>query len=698
MTNSRPRFLTSVVAPALLLLATATLCLADEGMWTLDDFPKQVLKDGYGFEPTDSWLEHVRLSSARLGRGCSASFVSSSGLVMTNYHCVTQCIEELSTAESNLSRDGFQAATPQEERACSRVEVNQLLSTKDVTAAVQASTKDLSGEAFVKAQQAEMSRLEKECAEDGKYRCEVVTLYHGGRYHLYRYKAYQDVRLVFAPEFQTAFFGGDPDNFNFPRYNLDLAFLRVYENGAPARTEHHFFWSRAGAKEGELVFVAGHPGSTRRLLTQSQLEYLRDVSLPAGLMRSSEQRGLLLQFAKLGSEQRRIAADDLVSVENRLKGTRGRFEALTDKAAFEAKSRAERDLRARIAADPERQRRYGSAWEEIGKAQEAKRRLRVAYGNLEQRQGFDSDLYTHAVTLVRAAEELPKPNGERLRELRDSALPTIKQRLFAPVPVHKDLEMVQLGWSLMKLREEMGADHPVVKKVLGERSPDELARYLLEGSVLDQAEERKRLWDGGAAAVSASTDPMIRLAALVDPDARAVRRAYDDEVEAVEKKNGELIARAFFEDRGPGTYPDATSTLRVTFGTVRGFPHQGNPVSPFTDFAGLFARQTGREPFALPDRWLQAKGGMKLSTPFNFTADTDIIGGNSGSPIFNRNGEIVGLVFDGNIYSLGGDYWFDERVNRTVAVHSQGILEALRGVYRAEAIAKDLVPAPVAGQ
>ena len=698
MTNSRPRILVSIVAPALLLVATATPCLADEGMWTLDDFPKQVLKDGYGFEPTDSWLEHVRLSSARLGRGCSASFVSSSGLVMTNYHCITQCIEELSTAESNLSHDGFQAATPQEERACSRIEVNQLLSTKDVTAPVQASTKDLSGEAFVKAQQAEMSRLEKECAEDGVYRCEVVTLYHGGKYHLYRSKPYRDVRLVFAPEFQTAFFGGDPDNFNFPRYNLDLAFLRAYENGAPARTEHHFFWSRAGAKEGELVFVAGHPGSTRRLLTRSQLEYLRDVSLPAGLMRASEQRGLLLQFAKLGPEQHRIAADDLVSVENRLKASRGRFEALTDTVAFEAKSREERDLRARIAADPERQRRYGSAWEEIGKAQEAKRRLRVAYGNLEQRQAFDSDLYASAAILVRAAAELPKPNGERLRELRDSALPSVKQRLFAPVPHHKDLEMVQLGWSLMKLREEMGADHPVVKKVLGERSPDELARYLLEGTKLDQADERKRLWDGGAAAVSASADPMILLAALVDPEARAVRRAYEDAVDAVEKKNGELIARAFFEDRGPGTYPDATSTLRVTYGTVRGFPHQGSPVSAFTDFAGLFARQTGREPFALPARWLQAKGDMKLSTPFNFTADTDIIGGNSGSPIFNRNGEIVGLVFDGNIYSLGGDYWFDESVNRTVAVHSQGILEALRGVYRAEAIAKDLVPAPVAGQ
>ncbi len=677
------------------LLAALTLpnlqpLLAEEGMWTLEGFPKQAVKQKHGFEPSDAWLERARLSSARLAGGCSGSFVSGSGLVLTNCHCVLDCLEEHSTSEVNLSRDGFYAPSSGAEKKCSEIEVNQLLSTRDVTAAVQGAAQGLEGEAFLKAQRAEMARLEKECTEADRYRCDVVTLYHGGAYHLYRYRPYRDVRLVFAPEFQTAFFGGDPDNFTFPRYNFDVAFVRVYEDGKPAPTRHHFGWSPQGPSEGELVFVSGHPGSTRRLWTTAQLEYERDVSLPSSLMRLSELRGLLLQFSRLGDEQRRITEDDLLSVENSLKGNRGRYEALTDRGAFAAKERSERELRDRLAADPAKAALYAPAWVAIERAQEAKRRLRVPYGQLELKQGFRSDLYAKASTLVRAAAELPKPNAERLREFRESALPSLKQALFSPAPIHGDLEVATLSWSLMKAREEMGPDDPAVKRILGPRSPDEVVKELVAGTSLKDVGARRRLWDGGAAAVDASDDPMIRLARLVDPDARAARKAYEEEVEAVERRNGELIAKAFFEGRGAGTYPDATFTLRVTYGTVRGFPHLGKQVAPFTDFAGLFARETGREPFWLPRRWHDAKPRMRLDTRFNYTADTDIIGGNSGSPVFDRDANVVGVVFDGNIHSLGGDYWFDETVNRTIAVHSEGILEALRSVYGAGRLVEEL--------
>jgi hypothetical protein len=673
-----------------LVIAGAPVALADEGMWTFDNFPKKTVSEKYGFDVTDKWLEQVRLSAVRLAGGCSGSFVSADGLVMTNNHCVSDCTEEHSTAKKNYATSGFYASSRDDEAKCSDFEVNQLIAIEDVTAKVEAAGKGLSDQERNKAQKEEMSRIEKACAGADQFRCDVVSLYHGGLYHLYKYRPYRDVRLVFAPENQVAFFGGDPDNFMFPRYDLDSAFLRVYENGKPARTENHLSWNPLGPKEGDLVFVPGNPGGTDRLLTLSQLEYQREVSYPRRLLRASELRGLLTQFAKIGPEQKRISADRLMGIENSIKANRGEYEAILDKDLFEMKERAEEKLRAEIAKDPARKEKYGAAWDEIARVQGIKKQLSWPYTMIEASSGFGSEQYQIARILVRAAEELPKPSEKRLREYRDSALPSLKQRLFSPSPIYPEMEQLSLEFSLTKLREALGPDDPFVKKILGKESPENLARSLLAGTKLADVEVRKKLWEGGASAVEKSGDPMIKLARLVDPDARAVRKRYEDEVEAIEKKNSELIARAIFEVQGTNAYPDATFTPRLTYGTVKGWEENGRKVEPFTTFGGLYDRTTGKAPFDLPERWIDVRKKVNLDTPLNFSNDCDIIGGNSGSPVVGRNGTIVGLVFDGNIHSLGGNYWFDPSLNRAVAVHSAAILEALRNVYDADRLVKEL--------
>jgi len=611
---------------------------------------------------------------------------------MTNYHCADGCIKQLSTAEVDLQKTGFYAKTEADEKHCPEIEVNQLVEIRDVTATINTATKGLSDQAYNTAQKAEMSRIEKECTGGDAFRCDVVSLYHGGFYHLYKYRPYRDVRLVFAPEYESAFFGGDPDNFQFPRYNFDVAFLRAYENGKPVKTDQHFAWSAAGAKADDLVFVPGNPGGTDRLLTVSQLEYLRDVTYPRSLIRSSELRGVLTQFGKIGAEQRRISQDTLLFIENGIKSNRGEFAALTAPGFMESRARTEKELRARIEKDPFRSAKYGAAWAEVEKAQSAKRRMNKPYSMIETGQGFSGSLFRTARRIVRGTEELTKPNGERLREYRDSALPSLKQSLFSKAPIYREMEEVNLTFSLTKLREELGPDDPFVKKVLGKDSPEDLAKSLLAGTKLDDIETRKKLWDGGESAVKASADSMIRLALLIDADGRAIRKQFEDEVEAPEKRNSELIAQALFGEHGTSVYPDATFTPRLTFGAVKGWSESGRMINPFTDFAGLFARATGREPYVLPKSWLDAQSRIHAATPFNFVSTCDIIGGNSGSPVVGRDGNIVGLVFDGNIHSLGGNFWFDENLNRAVAVHSKGILEALWTVYGAERVVKELRP------
>jgi hypothetical protein len=673
-------------------LISSSAALADEGMWTFNNFPAQKVKQKYGFEPSQEWLDHVRLSSLRLAQGCSASLVSRNGLVMTNHHCAHACIEQLSTAQKDYVASGFYARTEKDEVKCPVLEANQLTQITDVTDRVRAAIKGLEGKEYNDALKGEMSRIEKECATSSEVRCDVVSLYHNGIFNLYKYRRFQDVRLVFAPEFAIAFFGGDPDNFNFPRYDLDVSFLRIYDGDRPARTDHYFKWSPEGAKDGDLTFVAGNPGGTSRLSTVAELEYQRDVALPANLLRLAELRGLLTDFADRGAEFKRISSPLLFGVENSSKGLFGRQQSLLDKTFFASKVAAEQAFRSKINLDPAKKRAYGGAWDAIAKAESDLKNIRRPLVYIEQGSGFQAQLFSIAKTLVRTSEELPKPNEKRFREYADSAMPAVKQRLFSPAPIYDDLEIATLTFSLTKLREMLGPDDPVVRKVLGKDSPKELATALVKGTKLKDVKLRQALFDGGKKAVDASDDPMIQLARKIDGDARAIRKHYEDNIESVEKKNHELIAKANFEIYGTSNYPDATFTARLSYGQVKGWIENGKPVKPITTVSGAFERDTGREPFALPGSWLAAKSKLNPSTPMNFCTTNDIIGGNSGSPVINKNGDVIGLIFDGNIHSLGGEYGFDEALNRAVAVHSAALTEALGKVYGANRILEELRP------
>jgi len=531
--------------------------------------------------------------------------------------------------------------------------------------------------------------LTKECQTAPDQRCDVVSLYHGGLYHLYHYKRYQDVRLVFAPEQSVAFFGGDPDNFNFPRYDLDMSMVRVYEDGKPAVIRDYFPVSAQGPAAGELVFVTGHPGSTQRELTVAQLTTRRNLILPDALLHLAEYRGVLEEYRTTGAEPSRYATEELFHVENSYKALRGQLEALLDAQIFQKKIDAESALRAFAQGRPDFKEAVG-AWDATEKAEATYRALFRERSALERGNPFMTDYFAFARTLVRGTAERAKPNAERLPEYADAALPEVEARLLSPAPVHPAFEKLRMGWALTKIRESLGADHPIVKQILGKESPEQLASRLVDGTQLGDPAVRKALWDGGAAAVAASQDPFIRLAAAIDPEARALRKRYEAEVESVEQKSAERIAKVRFARGGTDTYPDATFTLRISYGAVKGWDEAGSAVAPFTRIGGAFDRATGADPFRLPDSWLKAKDSLDLAKPFNFSSTNDIIGGNSGSPVIDREGRLVGLIFDGNIHSLGGAYGYDGASNRAVAVDSAAILEALEKIYGAKSIADEM--------
>lgn len=679
----------SATAPASSAPKLSPLPPVTGGMWLLNDFPSERLEREHGFKPTKEWLDHVRLGSVRLARGCSGSFVSPGGLVLTNHHCAHSCIEQVSTAKKDYDKDGYLAVAEKDELKCPNTEINQLVAITDVTQRVNAATKGLADKDYNTALKGEMSKIEKECATGDEVRCDVVSLYHGGQYHLYKYRRYQDVRLVFAPEFAIAFFGGDPDNFMFPRYDLDVSFLRVYDNGKPASTPDYFGWSTTGPKEGDLSFVSGHPGSTSRTLTMAELEYMRDFHIPARLLRLTEIRGALTEFQKRGAEQKRMSTSTLFYVENGIKALKGRREALLDPTVMNAKLAEEKALRERVQADPELQ-PASTAWDTIAAAQRKLVELRKPYLYLEGGYGFWSELFGVARSIVRATEELTKPNEQRLREYVDSQLPATKQQMFSPAPIHQEFEIVTLALSLSQLREELGADHPVVRKVLGKLSPLELATKVVKGSKLADVKVRKQLFEGGKTAVEASNDPMIVLARSIEAEAREVRARYEEQVEAPVRKSSEQLAKARFKVYGTSAYPDATFTLRLSWGQVKGWSEPGREVRPFTEFGGAFERHTGQHPFALPKSWLDSKDKLALQTHINFVTTNDIIGGNSGSPVLDKDARVVGLIFDGNIHSLGGDYGFDPVKNRAVAVDSAGILHALDKIYGATRVRDEL--------
>jgi Peptidase S46 len=687
--------MTRFLAPTLLAaLVCASALRAEEGMWTFDNFPSSRVQKTYGFSPDKAWLDHVRLSSVRLAQGCSGSFVSPDGLVMTNHHCARRCIQDLSTAQQDLTAGGFYARTPAEERTCPRMEINQLIGIEDVTGRVQGTTKGLSGAAFLRAQKAEFARIEKACQTSDQLRCEVVTLYHGGQYHLYTYRRWKkDVRLVFAPEESIAFFGGDPDNFNFPRYDLDVAFLRVYDDGKPLQTPDHFKWSDAGPRDGELTFVSGNPGKTSRLLTVAQLTSLRDEMIPLKLTRLAQERGWVAQFAERSAEARRISRATLFGVENSYKAWFGRRDALLDPAFFASKVKEEQALRARVAKVPALQKEVGGAWDAIAQATKTEEKLERETTWIRSENKYFSELFGIARNLVWGVAERQKPDIERYREFTDARLPATELLTFSKAPIYPELEVELLSLGLTKMREELGADHPYVKKVLGKDSPRQLATRLVQGTKLYDVGLRRSLWNGRPAAVAASEDPMIDFVRRLDPDMREARKAYEDQVESVVRKSSELIAKARFQLHGTSHYPDATFNARLSYGSVRGWTQEdGSKVSPFTQLGGAFTRATGEPPFDLPASWLKAKDRLTLTTPFDFVTTNDIIGGNSGSPVINRNAEIVGLVFDGNLPSLGGDYGFDMRNNRTVAVDSRALTETLRVVYGADRLVQEIQP------
>jgi hypothetical protein len=681
------------VLAAAVVATFASPALADEGMWTYDNFPAAKVGEKYGFTPDAKWLEHARLSSIKLAAGCSASAVSPDGLTMTNHHCVNRCVQELSTAKKDFIKNGFYAKTPAQELKCPATEALQLVGITDVTQQIRAATQGKDGKDYRRAVIAESAKLEGACQTSEDVRCDVITLYQGGQYSLYKYERFKDVRLVFAPEFAAAFFGGDPDNFEYPRYDLDVAFLRLYRDGKPAKTEHYFQWSQAGAKDGELTFVSGHPGQTSRGYTVAQLEYLRDTSMPGALLHLAELRGMLAQFGERSPEHARISQSLLFGVQNNYKRTQGGIEALQDREFMEKKRAEEQALRAKVDADPKLKATTSKAWDEIAKAEAEMKRLYLPYMFKESSYGLNSALFDIAKTLVRASSELQKPNGERLREFTETGLPYTKVRLMSDAPIYKNLEIERLTWSLTRMRSQLGPDDEFVKKVLGKKSPREVATEAVTRSKLSDVKLRKKLLDGGKAAIEASNDPMIKFARIVEPDAYEIRRYVEDNVESVRKKNGALIASAEFAFEGTSNYPDATGTLRLSYGAVKGYQSEGKQIPPFTTFTGGYERHSGREPFALPPSWLKAKGKVDQSTPLNFVTTNDIIGGNSGSPVINQKAEIVGLVFDGNIESLAGDFYFDERVNRTVAVHSAALIEALDSIYGAKRLVQELQPA-----
>jgi len=604
---------------------------ADEGMWALDNFPSAEVAQKYGITPSAAFLDHVRKATLRIAGGCSASFISPQGLVMTNHHCVVECVGQLATPQQDLVRSGFYAKRQEDERACPNFELDQLTQIEDVTSKIQGATNGKTGDAAQRALHAAEAASEQTCGKDARARCDVVSLYQGGIYDLYHYKRYTDVRLAFAPEYDVAQFGGDPDNFNFPRYDFDIGIVRAYENGKPATTPDYLKWSSAGSKAADLVFVAGNPGSTSRELTAAQLTYIRNVRFPKALPALAELRGLLEEFGRRGPEQAREVHETLFYVENSFKAQLGQQQALNDPGFFASKVAQERKLRTAVAANPQLQNVYGSAWDDIANVQVQRQQLAPRY-NAVSGSAFGGLLGT-ARTLVEAAAERTKPNGERLPEFTDQALVAVEHRVTAPVPVFADYEEVLLGWELTMIRRDLGTDDPLVQKLLGKESPDALAQRLISGTKLADPAVRKALFDGGKAAIDASTDPLIVYAKRIDPDSRAIRKNFEARVDAPSRAAAERIARARFAVYGTSVDPDATFTLRMSYGTVKGFDANGTSVGPFTKIAGLYARATDAPPYALPQSWLAAKPSLDLATPMNLSTTNDIIGGNSGSPL-----------------------------------------------------------------
>jgi Peptidase S46 len=655
---------------------------ADEGMWTFDAFPAAKMRAAYGWAPDQAWLDKVRSAAVRLTGGCSASFVSADGLILTNHHCVANCAEQNSTAGNNILKTGFVAAIRERERKCAGQQAEVVTSIRDVTADVKGAVGSATGETAVKARRAAMARIETAgCPDKANARCQVVTLYGGGQYKLYTFHKYSDVRLVWAPEAQAAQFGGDPDNFNFPRYALDASFLRAYENGKPAATPSHLTWLGRAPVDGEATFVVGNPGSTQRLYTSDQLAMQRELVLPVRVTTYSELRGRLIAEMETSPAKMREGHEALQGLENSLKVYMGLKRALDDPAFSGRLTAAEADLKAKSGN------RLGNPWADIATATKANRDLYLArYFATPQR----SDLFNYALTLVRVASERAMPDADRLPEYTDSALPLLQKRTLDPRPIYPWLDELSIEWSLSKAREYLGADDPQTKLLVGKESPEALAARLVKGTRLGDPVYRKALWDGGEKAIDASTDPMIVYARKIDANARALEQKYDDLVDAPTTAAQAKLADARFAAYGGSIYPDATFTLRISYGKVQGWNERGAAVPTATLISGTYSRATGSDPFDLPAAFISHQARIDRSKVYDFVTTNDIIGGNSGSPVIDRSGNVIGAAFDGNIHSIGGNYGYDPLLNRSVSVSTAAIEEALKNIYPAPALLAEL--------
>ena len=678
---------------------------ADEGMWLFNAPPRKQLKEKYQFEPTPQWLDHLQKSSVRFNSGGSGSFVSANGLVITNHHVGADCLQKFGDEQHNYLRDGFYAKTQAEEKKCVDLELNVLMSIEDVTARVNGAVKSgMGGEQAANARKAVIAAIEKESKEKTRLRSDVVTLYQGGAYHLYRYKRYDDVRLVFAPEQQIAFYGGDPDNFEYPRYDLDICIFRVYENGQPARIDNFLKFNPNGPSDGELTFVSGHPGKTDRQLTLDELADTRDRYLPYVLRMFNRREVLESAYSARSFENARKAREDLFGVQNNRKRYDGYLAGLSDPQIWSQLKAREQKLRDAITRDPKLKSTI-TAYDRIKRAQAEIAKNAPVYNYLEQERpsiigyrqprAFVSDLFKYARLLLRAVDERAKPNGERLPQFRDSARESLELELFSTEAVYDDYEILLLTDSLTDFASQFGENNPLVQKVLAGKSPHARAVELVSGTKLKDVAVRKDLYSKDAAALEAAHDPMLDLARLIDGPAREARKLYDAQ-EEIKKEAYAEIAKARFAIEGTGSYPDATFTLRLSYGTVRGYEQDGKQIPAFTDFAGLYQRSAehdNKPPFDLPQRWIDRKASLNLARKFDFVSDADIIGGNSGSPVVNKNNEFVGIIFDGDIQSLVLDCIFTDTQARAVSVDSAAIIEALRKVYDADALAGELLGA-----
>ena len=683
MKKSVAKMSVSTILAGGLFCATAPAAMAEEGMYTFDNFPAEEMKAIYGWAPDQKWLDTVRGGAVRLTGGCSASFVSPNGLILTNHHCISSCLFDNSTGTDDLLDKGFVAADRASEKKCPGQQAEVVTKISDVTPMVKGAIGSLSGEALTKARDAKVAEIEaSSCADRAKTRCQVVGLFGGGQYKLYEYRKYSDVRVVWAPEDRAATFGGDPDNFNFPRYSMDASFLRAYENGKPVSTPGHLKWNPRAPKAGEATFVVGNPGSTSRLFTQSQLAFEREVRLPVTLATLSELRGRLIRAMKESPEKAREGLDSLNGIENTLKVIIGRTKALGDPSFTAKLAAAEADLKTKSADNTA----IGDPWGEVESAMGALREIFFA----SRFTAPSSDLYSYASTLVLAAQERAKPNGERLPGYTDSALPLTEKRVLDQRPIYRWLDELNLEWSLSKSREYLGADNSDTKLLLGRESPEQLAARLVADTKLDDPAVRKALWDGGLAAIEASDDPMIQYALKIEPRRREIKKDLDTRYTGPITQAGAKLSDARFAAYGDSIYPDATFTLRISYGQVKGWNERGSDVPIMTTLGGTFERATGNAPFDVAPAFAAKKDQIDPAAAYDFVTTNDIIGGNSGSPVIAQDGSVIGAAFDGNIHSLGGNYGYDGNLNRTVVVSTDAVQEALEVIYPAPALVKEL--------